>query len=1481
MTGDTQLTENLSPIKRALAEVRQMRQHLENMESRQKEPIAIIGMGMRYPGDVRDSDSFWRLLEEGIDAIQEVPADRWDIDSFYDPDTEKPGKMATRFGGFINGIDQFDPAFFGISPREAESLDPQQRLLLEVAWESLENACEAPDHLFDSQTGVFIGISNSDYFRLMVADLEKIDTYSTTGTALSIAAGRLSYFLGLHGPNMAIDTACSSSLVALHLAVRSLRSGECNLALAGGVSLMLSPDLTINFSKAQMMAADGRCKTFDARADGYVRGEGCGMVVLKRLSAAQAAGDRILAVIRGSAINQDGRSGGITAPNGPAQEAVIAQALADGEVDPLEVSYVEAHGTGTSLGDPIEVHTLVSALCRQRPASRPLALGSVKTNFGHLEAAAGIAGLMKVVLSLQHRQIPAHLHLASLNPHISLNGAPIVIHTQKTAWENEGRSLVAGVSAFGLSGTNCHIVLQEAPAVESPAPDIQGLGDQIVERTQQILTLSARSEGALRSLAGRYEQLLTNQDDRVNLAEVGYSANTGRSHFTHRLAIVASDRDEAVQKLQQYQANSEPSGWSAAVASAEPVSELAFLFTGHGGHYAGMGRQLFESSPVFQAALMECNQILLDMYEVDILAALYTEQAATGMLNEMAYTQPALFSLQVALVKLWKSWGVEPTIVMGHSGGEYAAAWLAGIFSLADALRLVMSRGRMMQSSKPGVMATVFADQDRVAQAIQPFTKDASIAAINGPKNTVISGSQETVQTVLEILRAQRIKSRMLPIGQAAHSPLVEPMLDEFMELAASIKLSAPTIPMVSSLTGMLVDPAEIVQPQYWCDHLRRPVQFESGMLTLGEQGQRTFLEIGPNPMLLAMGQRCLPENEGLWLPSLREGWDDWQPMLESLGALYVQGLPVDWVGFDQPYFRRKTTLPSYPWERKSYWWTGHRAPIGAKKPRSLWVKALEAGRWQSQQVPLELDISSFAQKWESLNRLAAKYLTNALLDLGIFTTPDERYTLDAFIEKGHILPTYRYLMIRWLKLLAANGDLEHGSDGTITRSHPLRRQPMDQAWEEAKTSLADIPFVTDYLRECGERLSAMLVGAESPLEMMFPGGSMARAEALYQHWAHARYFHHIVRAVVESIYHADPKKALRILEIGAGTGATTASVLPILERDGESDRVTYHFTDVSNIFLDRAREKFGPLPFLRYSLLDIEKDAHAQGYGSHQFDIVIAANVLHATRDLRATLQNVRSLLSPTGIFILFEATQHQPWFDVTTGLIEGWQSFGDDLRTDSPLLSVSQWLQNLEAEGFTDVAALPEASSPAEILGEHVIMGRSFAQVGEQVEITELESNSGSLIENQDSSQISKPGGDLLDRLRTAMPDERKEIVIDFVRRHVSSVLRLDPSTPPDRRARLMDLGIDSLMAVELRGRLSKSLDTDRKLPATLVFDHPTIEAIADYLLEKILTNDQPAPGPANDEPTARPTRAAELEDLTDEQVEAMLLKKLKKIP
>jgi amino acid adenylation domain-containing protein len=914
-----QLQHDTTPLslKRAVIAIKDMRQKLEAAEYAQTEPIAIIGMACRFPGGVDSPESFWKMLCNGVDAICEVPADRWDINAYYDPDANAPGKMYSRQAGFLDRIDMFDAEFFGISPREANHMDPQQRLLLEVCWEALENSGIAPAGIKRSLTGVFLGISTNDYLHLQIKNADEVlNAYAGIGGLSCVAAGRLSYVLGLQGPCMAIDTACSSSLVAVDLAVQHLRARKCHSALAGGVNLILSPELSVSFSRLKALAVDGRCKTFDAAADGYGRGEGCGVLVLKRFSDALVDGDTIQAVIRGSAVNNDGASSGLTVPNGPAQQKVIRAALTDSRVDPLEVNYVEAHGTGTALGDPIEIGALCAVLGKGHSKEHPLIVTTVKTNIGHLEAAAGVAGIIKAVLCLQHHMIPPHLHFREPNPHIAWDNTPVKVPLELMPWKTENERRTAGVSAFGFSGTNAHVILQEAPLVETVAAKF--------ERPLHLLQLSAKSETALNDLAARYADHLAANPSQ-SPGDICFTTNAGRTHFEKRLVAIGDSTADFQKKLSAFCKGEAMAGVRQGSSSSSVSNRIAFLFTGQGSQYIGMGRQLYETQPTFRKVLNECAQFLHPLLEVPLLAVLYPEPGgeaeAGALLDQTNYTQPVLFALEYALAVLWRSWGIEPSAVMGHSVGEYVAACIAGVFSLEDGLKLIAQRGRLMQSMpETGAMAAVFADTTRVSAAASNYADTVSIAALNGPENTVISGVKADVQALIEQFAAEGIDSRPLKVSHAFHSPLMEPILAPFAKIAGTINYAEPKIRMIANITGEQVTKGEISQAGYWCRHLRQPVQFFSSVQALSRHGCDVFIEIGPQPQLLGMAARCLPESAGRWLPSLRMGRQDWQQLLESLGTLYLKGAEVDWAGFDRDYPRRKLPLPTYAFQRKRFW---------------------------------------------------------------------------------------------------------------------------------------------------------------------------------------------------------------------------------------------------------------------------------------------------------------------------------------------------------------------------------------------------------------------------------------------------------------------------------------------------------------------------------------------------------------------------------
>jgi myxalamid-type polyketide synthase MxaC len=923
--------ERKALLLKALQAIDSLQSKLHTIERDRTEAIAIVGLSCRFPGSP-DPEAFWRTLSEGIDAVTELPDDRWDKDAYYDRDPSVSSKIRALQGGFLPQVDLFDPGFFGISGREAESMDPQQRLLLEVSWEALENAGIAASNLRGSPTGVFVGITTSDYARLGTEnDSTDLDIYSATGGSLNVAAGRISFVLGLNGPAIAVDTACSSSLVALHLACQSLRDRECDLALAGGVNMLLAPEPFICLAKWGMMAADGRCKTFDERADGFVRGEGCGVVALKRVSDALAAGDRVLALIRGTAINQDGASSGLTVPNGLAQQAVVRAALKAAGLEPHDVDYLEAHGTGTAVGDPIEFEALAAVLGKDRPPDRPLRVGSVKTNIGHLESASGIAGLIKVVLSMGKEEIPGQLHFRKLNPRISLGNMPIEIPVTATAWPRTERARIAGVNSFGFSGTNAHIILQEAPPAKESGPT-PGLPD----RSTHLVVLSGSSENALRELSAAYAEHLT-KEPGSSLPDICHGAAIGRSALSHRLAFPAPDIAVAREVLSAFAQGKPTSGIFS--GRVRPDSRVAFLFTGQGAQYAGMGRALYKVEPVFREAFDKCALLLgehLDRPLLEIVGYDNGQPAPPGILDETGCTQPALFAVEYALASLWRSWGIEPAAIVGHSLGEYVGACIAGVLSLEDALRLVALRSRLMQSlPRNGAMAVVFAGEDRVQAAIAPYTKSVSIAATNSPLNTVISGIADDVRAVLEGLKKEGVTAKPLTVSHAFHSPLVEPILDELEQFARGVEHHVPVVDLILNVTGCPPDESLPLDGNYWRKQARGTVRFAESIRALHERGIRTFLEIGPGPVLIGMGQQCQEDAKTNWLASLRKERDDWSQMLSSLGALFVLGAQPNWGAYDRPYRRRRVALPTYPFQRERHWFPVASAYSTRKRTRA------------------------------------------------------------------------------------------------------------------------------------------------------------------------------------------------------------------------------------------------------------------------------------------------------------------------------------------------------------------------------------------------------------------------------------------------------------------------------------------------------------------------------------------------------------------
>ncbi len=917
-------TQDLSATKLALLKIRDLKRQLANVAERPNEGIAIVSMACRFPRSSSSPEAFWEQLSQGADEVGDVPRDRWDIEAYFDKDSETPGRMYARRGAFLDSIDQMDADFFGIAPREATWIDPQQRLLLEVSWEALERACW-PSDLVGRRTGVFVGWMHNDYQNECSDSLLNLNPYIATGSAGSFLCGRLSYQLGLQGPSLAVDTACSSSLVALHLACQSLYRGECDRALAGGVNVMASPKTTVLTCKLKALSPSGFSRAFDARADGYVRGEGCGVVALRRLSDARRDGDPILAVIRGSAVTHNGHVGGLTVPSAEAQERVIRECLETAGVNAKQVAYLEAHGTGTELGDPIEMRAAAAVLGKGRDPQDPLLVGSVKTNVGHLEAAAGMAGLLKVVLALQHGRIPPHLHFEQPNPHIAWDQLPVKIVDRMTPWPHAG-ARVAGVSAFGMSGVNAHVVL-EGYVESSAATPSSGRPTDSPKKGKHLLVLSGRATEAVQQLGQRFRDWLGRRPD-VNLADVCRTAGVGRKHFERRAALVVDSVQHAQVLLNELEQGGSAPGLFVGAARTKPM--VAWQFTGQGSQRVGMGQSLYESQPVFRETLDRCEQYLRDHRQHSLLDVMFHDAQA---LNQTVWTQPAIFALEMGLAAVLRSWGLQPDVVLGHSVGQFAAACVAGMIDLEDGLRLITERSRLTgELPDGGAMAAVFAPVDDVRQAIAADPQ-LSIAAING-SHAVISGPHESVEAALREFSAQRVRNQRLATSHAFHSGLMEPAMDAWRRIVETVQFRRAQLPCVCNVSGKLLDAEQILDSDYWGRHLRQAVQFAGSVATLADLGCDVVLELGPQPVLTGMAAACWPGPRPAFLHSLSSDRQDEESLLSVVGQLYVNGAQPDFAAIGSQREWKHLNLPTYPFQRKRYW--GAETPTASRAERGL-----------------------------------------------------------------------------------------------------------------------------------------------------------------------------------------------------------------------------------------------------------------------------------------------------------------------------------------------------------------------------------------------------------------------------------------------------------------------------------------------------------------------------------------------------------------
>ena len=1354
--------------------------------------IAIVAMSCRFPG-ASNIDEYWQLLLNNQHSVSKRLDERWSDALLKDYGSVEKNKLNT--AGFLDNVTGFDADFFGISAREANSMDPQQRLLMALSWEAIESAGFTREALSGSNTGVFVGISTHDYDALAGSALENISAYQASGNAHSIAANRLSYFFDFKGPSMAIDTACSSSLVAIHQACRSLQAGDCDQALVGGVNLILSPDVAVGLSQANMLSPTGACRTFSAEADGYVRAEGGAVLMLQPLDVAQAQGNRVLAVIEGSALNQDGRSNGLTAPNGLAQEEVITQALKAAHKTIDDISFFEAHGTGTPLGDPIEVGALKRLMSQGSGArKRKCLVGSAKSNIGHLEAAAGLAGLIKSVLSLHYKMLPSTINCQQLNPMIEL-GDNLAIAQKNTCLSTQSGSsktsntefsepLFAGVSAFSFGGANAHVILGRA---DDTLPSRQS--SYVVQENRPLLIpVSANTPKALLM---RIEQLLAfvGEND-VQLALLASQLIHNRDHLSHRITLSCCHVDEFVEKLTlAAEALRQELAWSSKTRDIDVTAGHVFVFSGQGNQWLGMGQELRASSSVFNRALNSIDQLVQKHAGWSVVEQLEKE----SLTDQTRFIQPMIFALQVATADYLRQCGVLPSAVVGHSMGEVAAAYVAGKISLDTAVRVILGRGEVMHDAhgKGGMLALRMSAQ-AVEELIVISGFSVEVAADNSALACVVSGDNGAIENFSHYLMQNNIEFHRMAMPYAFHSANMAPLESVLIGKLAKVDGLSSSVDMFSTSAGDGVT-STYYDARYWANNIRNTVHFKQAIERAVSEGYRNFIEIGPGAILSPVIQANLRglsqsgftmatliksnSREGLKVPALSQ-------LHKVLARSYEHDGVLDWTLINEdaiadiniaaaPTYQ----LPTYPWQQQTFWYPHLQQVMPVELPTlpeidneavyrpiifQQWPLIVKEIQRQSTYLPMDLSLDKCEQSWDNLNDYAVYSMAVALVKIDGKGLLKQGVTVKRFIDKTDIKNDYLPLVERWLDHLSNVGILHtstHVDEDSFDKQYFLNEgaSSLDENRFKAQIKCAeyfdgdDGEFLFNYLEHCDRQLTQTLIGEFNPLELLFPQGSLELVEKLYHDWPLVQYFNSIaVRSCLRYLSvlanQKKSKKPLRILEVGAGTGGLTRSLIPSLAENfsNVSDApIEYYFSDVTPMFFERAKALFAEYDFVTFKAINLETPLAPQleDLDEALFDIVLGANVLHAVSDLKQTFAQLNSVMRSGAMILLYELTNAQPWVDMSIGLIEGWGVFDDGIRTNTPLLSSKIWMDLLEGCGFESGHSFPEKHSAASVLGQHVIVAQKCHDADQSMSKARLANACAYFIDWQECNEESPP--------------------------------------------------------------------------------------------------------------------------------------------